>query len=313
MKRYAAFLLILPFVFTIQCAPPFLSDDGGDETEFDAVTLTGRVLFEDGRGAPGVTVTASVTTGGGPGCSGETIPPQTYTLSTVTDSAGRYSFRDSSGYFYDGIAVDLIPQGVAAGCPDRCLYEPWGLVVLVYAPATTAPDILVVPAASVRGVVTLADGVTHLEGIVIELGGGGWGSVVTDSGGGYLFPDLYAGTYVVTPVQAEYTYNPTSREVFLYRGDRFVADFTGTQTAFSLSGVVRLDGTGVENVLLRLAGSSEGFAYTYSDGSYRFSYLPAGGYTITPEDPGLTFNPPSREVLLDGSDLTSLDFDASAL
>lgn len=311
MKRFTAFLLVLPFVFTIQCAPPFLSDDDGDDPEVSAVTLVGRVLYEDGTGAPGVTVTASVTTGGGPGCSGETIPPETYSLSTVTDASGRYFFRDSSGYFYDGIEVDVIPSGTAGGCPDRCLYEPWGLMVLVYAPVTTAPDILVVPAASVGGVVTLADGVTPLAGVAVELRGGGWGTILTDPGGAYLFPDLYAGTYTVTPVLTDYVFDPSSREVVLNRGDRAFADFAGTQTVFSLAGTVRLDGTGVENVLLHLTGLSESYAYSFSDGSYRFLHLPAGGYSVTPEDPNLAFTPPSREIMLNVGDLTGLDFDAS--
>lgn len=304
MKGYAAFLLLLPFVFTLQCAPDFFFDDGGGDPEVATVTLVGRVLYEDGTGAPGVTVNASVTAGGS-GCGGS------YSASTVTDNSGRYVFRDSSGYFYDGVEVFISLGGTPVGCPDRCLYEPTSLVVSVYAPSTTAPDILVIPAASVEGVVTLGDGVTPVAGIPIELGGRSWGSSVTDGGGAYLFPDLYAGTYTVTPMSADYLFDPPSREVILNRGDRALADFTATQTAFSLSGTVRRDGTGVENTLLRLTGTLESYAYSFPDGTYRFSHLPPGVYTITPDDPGLVFTPPSREVALEGSDRTGLDFDAS--
>jgi hypothetical protein len=303
MKRYAAFLLLLPFVFTLQCAPDFFFDDGGGDPEVSTVTLVGRVLYEDGTGASGVTIYASVT--GGAGCGGS------YSASTVTDNSGRYVFRDSSGYFYDGVEVFISPGGTASGCPDRCLFEPSGLVVSVYAPSTTAPDILAFPPASVGGVVTLGDGMTPVSGIRVDLGGRSWGSTVTDGGGAYLFFDLYGGAYTVTPVSEDYLFDPPFREVTLNPGDQALADFTGTQTTFSLSGTVRRDGTGVENALLHLPGTLESFASSSPDGTYRFSHLPPGGYTITPEDPGLVFTPPSRDVALDGYDLTGLDFDAS--
>jgi parallel beta-helix repeat protein len=80
-----------------------------------------------------------------------------------------------------------------------------------------------------------------------------------------------------------------------------------------ISGRVTSNGTGLSGVSMSLSGSAVSSTSTDSDGNYTFTGLQNGSYTITPSKAGYTINPASLTVTLDGANMTSQNFIATAL
>lgn len=79
----------------------------------------------------------------------------------------------------------------------------------------------------------------------------------------------------------------------------------------SISGRVMSDGIGVPSVTLTLVGGLGGTAATASDGTYSFSNLIDGTYTITPSRSGYTFTPTSLRLNVAGGDVPNQNFMAT--
>jgi len=77
----------------------------------------------------------------------------------------------------------------------------------------------------------------------------------------------------------------------------------------SISGKVTPAGTGA-GVSVVLGGESSATVVTDSSGSYSFSSLHSGAYTVTPSKSGLSFNPSSRDVTTNGSAVGGANFAA---
>ncbi len=86
--------------------------------------------------------------------------------------------------------------------------------------------------------------------------------------------------------------------------------------SFGVSGTVAYNGTGQLNIKLTLvdiANASSLFtAYTDTAGLYRFTFIPAGTYTLTPEDPCYTFTPPNLPVTGTNTDIIGQNFAINA-
>lgn len=83
---------------------------------------------------------------------------------------------------------------------------------------------------------------------------------------------------------------------------------------YSISGVVTSGGVPLAGVAVSLAGSVSSAATTNSLGSYSFSGVPDGGYTLTLAGmPGYIFNSASLNVTVNGSNLTANNFEATAI
>jgi len=79
---------------------------------------------------------------------------------------------------------------------------------------------------------------------------------------------------------------------------------------FSVSGRILLDGVGLGGITVSLSGAQAATDITNANGEYLFTWVPEGGYTITPSGP-YQFTPPERVVTVSGSDLTGQDFAAA--
>ena len=80
-------------------------------------------------------------------------------------------------------------------------------------------------------------------------------------------------------------------------------------TAYSLSGrVVDSSGTGLADTVISLSGAQSESVTTKSDGSYRFTGLSSGNYTVTPSKTSYSFTPAGRSVTVNSADVTGLDF-----
>jgi len=80
---------------------------------------------------------------------------------------------------------------------------------------------------------------------------------------------------------------------------------------FSISGTVA--GAGGRTVTLALSGASSASTATAAAGSYAFSGLANGNYTVTPSLTGWSCSPASRTVTVNDADVTGQDFTTTAV
>lgn len=84
-------------------------------------------------------------------------------------------------------------------------------------------------------------------------------------------------------------------------------------TTYTISGEVDDDsGDVVESVTIKLTGDATSSATTDSDGTFSFSGAADGTYTLIPSLSGYTFNPVSKVVIIDGANVTDINFEATA-
>jgi len=79
----------------------------------------------------------------------------------------------------------------------------------------------------------------------------------------------------------------------------------------SISGTITYNGSGLNNVTVTLSGAASRSTTTATDGTYSFTGLADGSYTITPSLSGYTFTPSFRNVTVFGGNVTGQDFIAS--
>ncbi len=109
--------------------------------------------------------------------------------------------------------------------------------------------------------------------------------------------------------------NPSqsNAKAFLYIGGHLATSeeggVGGTGGAYSISGTVTLNGSGLSGVTVT-AGSATGT--TNSSGAYTISGLANGTYTVTPVLSGYTFSPASASETVNGANVTGVTFTATA-
>ena len=156
------------------------------------------------------------------------------------------------------------------------------------APATTY---------SITGTVALTGG--PLQNVVVTLSGSSTGTFTTGSDGKYSFTGLANGTYTLTPALTGYVFNPNPI-VVVVSGSNMVQDFVATAnpggTTYSISGTVYLGPattTAVSGVTVTLAGAHTGSVVTGSTGTWTFTGLLGGNYTVTASLSGYSITPVS--------------------
>jgi outer membrane protein assembly factor BamB len=125
-------------------------------------------------------------------------------------------------------------------------------------------------------------------------------ATVSSPGGFFIFMGIDAGKYVVEPSAAGYGFSPASTKVTALTD---VANLIFTASAgFTISGkVTNIFGIGQSNFAVNLVNNASSadavITYTNSDGSYTFTGLEAGTYTVIP-DPSSFYvvTPTSRSV-----------------
>jgi hypothetical protein len=153
------------------------------------------------------------------------------------------------------------------------------------------------------------------QGVTIKLSGDGSGTTTTDAGGNYSFTGIANGSYIVTPALAGYIFTSTSRAIRVSGANASAVDFTAktsTESLYSISGIITVsDGEILQNVTMTLSGANSGTVTTDTKGSYTFSGLANGGYTLIPSLSGFTFNPSSSTQTIGGADITGVAFTAT--
>jgi hypothetical protein len=80
--------------------------------------------------------------------------------------------------------------------------------------------------------------------------------------------------------------------------------------SYTITGAVR--GPAIAGVTISLGGARSATATTGADGTYGFSGLRNGSYTVTPSRAGYSFAPSSTPVTIDGAHRPGVDFEESA-
>jgi hypothetical protein len=164
------------------------------------------------------------------------------------------------------------------------------------------------PPYTISGRVT-SEGAT-LGGVLIKLGGNEQRTVTTDANGLYAFTLNSVGDYTITPSKSFYTFSPAGKTFSPLSGNRTV-NFEATQMRFTIRGKIK-DDTGQFLSGVPVTLNSTTTVVTDSAGSYSFTGLLNGNYTITVAKPNYSFTPPSQTFNNLSSDQVA-DFNARFL
>ena len=171
-------------------------------------SVSGKVSLA-GAGLPGVTVSLS---GSGAG-------------STTSDSNGRYSF---SGVRNGGCTVVPSLAGFS--------FNPLSQALIVSNANVSAQDFTASALSAgasdtftISGMVSFNG--TGLSGVSVSISGAAPGTVFTDPSGGYSFPGLKKGDYIVIPSIAGYSFSPTSSSLSVTNANLGGKNFTATSIA----------------------------------------------------------------------------------
>jgi hypothetical protein len=182
---------------------------------------------------------------------------------------------------------------------------------------------------TVSGANVVGQNFTSLAGIAIQgtvTGSGSAGSTVTLVGpapattatttttaadGSFTFPNVAAGSYVVTPSRAGgWTFSPANCLVTVAGTTLTGLNFAAIAPTHALSG--KVTGAVTAGVAITLSGDADAVAMTDATGSYYFLGLASGGYVVTPSRAGYAFTPADHSVTIGTADVTGQDFAAVA-
>ena len=227
---------------------------------------------------------------------------------TVTDSSGNYTFTGLANGSYTVIPSLL---GYVFNSVSEAVTINGANITPINFTATTSTN----PTYNISGKVTFSVG-GALPGVTVTLSGPGSGSAATDESGSYSFTGLTNGSYTVTPSLAGYVFNSVSEAVTINGANITPINFTATTSTnptYNISGNVTVRGGGaLECVIMTLSGTGSGSAATDASGNYTFTGLANGSYTVTPSLAEYTFNPASMAVTINGANVTSNNFTATA-
>jgi hypothetical protein len=222
--------------------------------------------------------------------------PSTAATSVITDASGDYRIWN-------------VAAGVYHVTPSRAggwTFSPPNALVTVAGVSLTGPDFVSIsPTFTLSGQVTGAAG----AGVVLTLSGDGSGVAVADGTGNYVFTGLSPGSYKVTPSYPGVFFTPADRAVTIGTANATGQNFVAAAT-HSISG--RISGDVLAGVKVSLSGAATADVTTDASGSYEFTGLADGAYTVAPALDGYDFSPAQRLVTLSGANVGSVSFTATA-
>jgi FtsP/CotA-like multicopper oxidase with cupredoxin domain len=250
------------------------------------LTISGRVKDANGAGVSEVTITLK-------GPNGDR------TANTASD--GTYSFIELSAGNYT-----LVPSKTGSA------FQQTSVVVTLTTENATNIDFTAIPPPAAT--YTLSGRITNEAGaaiadVTVAVTDGA--SVLTDGNGDYAIRSLPPGTYTITPTASDYTFeagavNITNADVVL--------NFTGKLKTYTLSGRILAQDTNtpLSGVTVELTGTPRTTA-TDETGTFKFSGLVNGSYTVRPTLDGYAFEPAAMTYTVNGADVSNVDFTGELL
>jgi hypothetical protein len=152
------------------------------------------------------------------------------------------------------------------------------------------------------------------NGATLTLTGASTATVSANSSGAFSFSSLANGTYVVTPTHTGFTFSPTSTTVTISGANVTGVNFTDSAISgptYSISGTIS-PAAGGNGATVTLSGASSATTVANSSGAFTFTGLANGSYTVTPTNSGYTFAPASQSVVVNGANVTGINFTDTA-
>ena len=159
-----------------------------------------------------------------------------------------------------------------------------------------------------------------IQGVTVTLTGGPQNiskTTETDNSGAFSFLELNNGTYTATPTFNDYEFNPPSKTVTIASASVFNVDFTAA-TGSNISGYVLEGNTPLKGATITLIDNQAidktkaviQTAQTNDLGLYLLIGIADGSYTVKPVLDGYGFNPGSKIVTVNKSNITNINFKA---
>ena len=230
---------------------------------------------------------------------------------TATDNNGQYAFTglragtyavEISGFDMDEVGFGSVSSSATVGVGESKIISFDGTYLRT---------------AGIMGQVSV-EGV-GLAGVTVTMTGEGEDETdVTDAGGLYGFSKLKAGNYSVAisgfdPDEVEFS--TTSMNVTVALGETANIPFEGTLLRTSgISGRVSVEGMGLDDVEVVLAGAAEATAMTSNGGQYAFAGLAEGTYVLTMTNPNAdayTFDETSATIVLGDAESNITNFEGT--
>lgn len=154
---------------------------------------------------------------------------------------------------------------------------------------------------------------TATSGVLITVSGTATATATTGAGGTYTISGLANGSYTVTPSLGGKIFTPNSLSVTVSGTNMTAQNFVAannTLSTYSISGTISGAPSGMT---IALTGGSIGSTVTSTGGTYTFTGLLPGAYTLTPSSTSFTFAPTSTSVTITASPLTAATIVATAI
>jgi len=148
----------------------------------------------------------------------------------------------------------------------------------------------------------------EISGTYTHRPGGKFSFTETNASGDYLFDANYSGDYTLTPVLANYEFEPLLRDVIVAGSRQEHQDFTGYEL-LTVSGQITnaSDSSPVPGVPIQNSNGPD--LLTDTSGDYTITVRDGTAYRLTPTDPGdYVFNPAWRDLNIERSGLYDQDF-----
>jgi uncharacterized protein (TIGR03437 family) len=147
------------------------------------------------------------------------------------------------------------------------------------------------------------------NGATVTLSGAASATTTANSSGSYTFSGLANGAYTVTPTNAGYSFTPVNSAVTI-NGANQTVNFSAAAQTWTISGTITPTAGG-NGATVTLTGAASASTTANSSGSYTFSGLANGAYTVTPSKSGYSFTPVNSAVTINGANQT-VNFTAAA-
>ena len=150
------------------------------------------------------------------------------------------------------------------------------------------------------------------ENVLITLSGTGKASTSTNASGDYSFTGLSNGSYTATPLLNGYSFSPVSVQATVNNANAVfvnLASAIASVPTYSITGAV--SGDTKQGVTISLTGLATKTTTTDANGNYSFTGLNNGNYTVTPSQPGYTFNPTNAAVNMNNANVSGPFFTAT--
>jgi len=258
----------------------------GSSSAFPTSSGNGANYWVDVIYSPVYSITGTISGAGGAGATVTAAGAMAET--TIADSSGNYSFAAVTNGSYT-----ITPSNAGS------VFTPASQNIVVGGSNATVPAFTATTQTfTISGTISGTGG----NGAAVSLGGAATANTIANASGGYSFSGLTNGLYTVTPTNSGFVITPSSQPVAI-NGANATANFNSAAQTFTISGTI--SGAGGNGAAVTLNGTLGATTTASASGTYTFSGLTNGSYTVTPSRAGYIMTPASQTVAISGANKTA--------